>query len=113
MRWRKNSAGRAGGTLPKIVVPVHFAGQSCDMRRSRRSAENMASASSRTPPMPLAANISATVGDCRYCDIAVFSFHPVKIITTGEGGMALTNDSELAARMGRLRSHGTTHDPAR
>ena len=57
--------------------------------------------------------LGAPIGDCRYCDIAVFSFHPVKIITTGEGGAALTNDAELAARMARLRSHGTTHDPAR
>jgi dTDP-4-amino-4,6-dideoxygalactose transaminase len=57
--------------------------------------------------------LGAPVGDCRYCDVAVFSFHPVKIITTGEGGAALTNDAELAARMARLRSHGTTHDPAR
>jgi dTDP-4-amino-4,6-dideoxygalactose transaminase len=52
------------------------------------------------------------VGNCRYSDIAVFSFHPVKIITTGEGGMAVTNNAELAGRMGRLRSHGITRDPA-
>jgi len=52
------------------------------------------------------------VGNCRYCDIAVFSFHPVKIITTAEGGMALTNDADLAAQMKRLRTHGITREPS-
>jgi dTDP-4-amino-4,6-dideoxygalactose transaminase len=52
------------------------------------------------------------IGSCRYSDISVFSFHPVKIITTGEGGMALTNHEELTRRMVRLRSHGITRDPA-
>jgi len=56
--------------------------------------------------------LETPIGGCRYCDIAVFSFHPVKSITTGEGGVALTNDGELAGRMARLRSHGTTRDAA-
>jgi UDP-4-amino-4,6-dideoxy-N-acetyl-beta-L-altrosamine transaminase len=102
------------GALPKIVVPVHFAGQSCDMRRIKalggqygfRIVEDAAHAVGGK-------YLGAPIGNCRYSDIAVFSFHPVKIITTGEGGAALTNDSELAAKMARLRTHGVTHDLAR
>jgi len=106
------TADRAG-TLPKIVVPVHYSGQSCDMeaikalsqRYGFRIIEDAAHAvggSYRNGP----------VGDCRYSDAAVFSFHPVKIITTGEGGAVTTNDPDLAARMARLRSHGSNRDPA-
>jgi dTDP-4-amino-4,6-dideoxygalactose transaminase len=96
------------------VVPVHFAGQSCDMRRIKtlsdqygfRIVEDAAHAAGGK-------YLGAPIGNCRYSDIAVFSFHPVKIITTGEGGAALTNDSEVAAKMARLRAHGITHDRAR
>jgi UDP-4-amino-4,6-dideoxy-N-acetyl-beta-L-altrosamine transaminase len=101
------------GLLPKIVVPVHFAGQSCNMQRIKALAERY-----RFHIVEDAAHavggkyLGASVGDCRYSDIAVFSFHPVKIITTGEGGAALTNDPELAERMARLRTHGTLHGPA-
>jgi len=100
------------GRLPKIVVPVHFTGQSCDMRAIQ--------ALSRTYGFRIIEDAShavggsydnAPVGCGRYSDVTVFSFHPVKIITTGEGGMALTNDDELAARMHLLRSHGITRDP--
>lgn len=104
----------ATGTLPKIVVPVHFAGQSCDMRRIKNLAERFGFRIIEDAAHAIGAKYDgAPVGDCRYCDIAVFSFHPVKIITTGEGGAALTNDAELAARMARLRSHGIARDPAR
>jgi UDP-4-amino-4,6-dideoxy-N-acetyl-beta-L-altrosamine transaminase len=104
----------AEGTLPKIVVPVHFAGQSCDMRRIKNLAERFGFRIIEDAAHAVGAKYDgAPVGDCRYCDIAVFSFHPVKIITTGEGGAALTNDAELAARMARLRSHGIARDPAR
>lgn len=100
------------GRLPKIVVPVHFAGQPCDMAAihalSRRygfriieDASHAIGARYRGEP----------VGNCRYSDITVFSFHPVKIITTGEGGMALTHDAALAETMALLRSHGITRDP--
>jgi len=100
------------GTLPKIVAPVHFAGHSCDMARihqlaSRYGFKIIEDAShaigGRYGDMP--------VGDCAYSHIAVFSFHPVKIITSAEGGMALTNDASLAERMHRLRTHGITRDP--
>ncbi|TCO71629.1 UDP-4-amino-4,6-dideoxy-N-acetyl-beta-L-altrosamine transaminase [Rhodovulum euryhalinum] len=101
------------GTLPKVVIPVHFAGQSCDMAaigdlarrygfRVIEDASHAIGARHRDRP----------VGDCAHSDICVFSFHPVKIITTAEGGLATTNDPGLAQRMELARSHGVTRDPA-
>ena len=99
------------GRLPKIVVPVHLSGQSCDMaaihalglKYGFRIIEDASHAiGGRYKGEP--------VGNGRYSDITVFSFHPVKIITTAEGGMALTNDDRLATRLGLLRSHGITRD---
>ena len=105
-------ADRAGA-LPKIVVPVHFAGQSCDMRAIHELGKHYGFRIVEDAAHALGgAYRGAPVGNCRHSDIAVFSFHPVKQITTGEGGIALTNDPELAARMARLRSHGTTRDAA-
>ncbi len=105
-------ADRAG-TLPKIVVPVHFAGQSCDMRAIHELGRHYGFRIVEDAAHALGGAYRGTpVGNCRYSDIAVFSFHPVKQITTGEGGIALTNDPDLAARMARLRSHGTTRDAA-
>ncbi len=102
------------GLLPKIVVPVHFAGQSCDMRRIKALADRYGFRIVEDAAHAVGGKyLGGPVGDCRCSDVAVFSFHPVKIVTTGEGGAALTNDGELAARMARLRSHGTTQDPAR
>ncbi|MBI4995423.1 MAG: UDP-4-amino-4,6-dideoxy-N-acetyl-beta-L-altrosamine transaminase [Rhodocyclales bacterium] len=102
------------GCLPKVVIPVHLCGQSCDMQgihalsqrygfRIIEDASHAIGGKYRGEP----------IGNCRYSDIAVFSFHPVKIITTAEGGMALTNDAGLAGRMALLRSHGITRDPAK
>jgi UDP-4-amino-4,6-dideoxy-N-acetyl-beta-L-altrosamine transaminase len=101
------------GTLPKVVVPVHFAGQSCDMQGIRALADRyefkvLVDASHAIGGRYL----DAPVGSCRYSDVTVFSFHPVKIITTGEGGLAVTNNRPLAERMARLRTHGITRDPA-
>lgn len=102
------------GHLPKVVVPVHFAGQSCDMREihalSLRYGFRIIEDASHAVG---GRYLDAPVGNCRYSDITVFSFHPVKIITTGEGGLALTNDARLAARLESLRSHGITRDPER
>jgi UDP-4-amino-4,6-dideoxy-N-acetyl-beta-L-altrosamine transaminase len=110
----KLEQAEADGVLPKIVVPVHFAGQSCDMRRIRALGERYDFRIVEDAAHAIGGKyLGAPIGGCRYSDIAVLSFHPVKIITTGEGGAALTNDAELAARMSRLRTHGTTHDPAR
>jgi dTDP-4-amino-4,6-dideoxygalactose transaminase len=99
------------GKLPKIVVPVHFAGQSCEMAAIRKLAEKYGFFILEDASHAIGGKYQGEpVGNCRYSDISVFSFHPVKIITTGEGGMALTNNPELAERMARLRSHGVTRD---
>ena len=100
------------GRLPKIVVPVHFAGQSCEMREIKALADQYGFSIIEDASHAIGGKyLGQPVGNCRYADITVFSFHPVKIITTGEGGMALTNVPELAQRMQRLRSHGITRDP--
>lgn len=101
------------GTLPKVVIPVHLTGQSCDMAPIRALAQKYGFRIIEDASHAVGGRYrEEPVGNCRYSDIAVFSFHPVKIITTAEGGMALTNDAELAGRMARLRSHGITRDPA-
>jgi UDP-4-amino-4,6-dideoxy-N-acetyl-beta-L-altrosamine transaminase len=101
------------GTLPKVVVPVHFAGQSCDMRAIHALAQRYGFRIVEDASHAVGSSyLGAPVGDCRYSDITVFSFHPVKIVTTAEGGMAMTNDDILAMRMQRLRSHGITREPA-
>ena len=97
--------------LPKIIVPVHFSGQSADMRAIReitlpygiKIIEDAAHAIGAWTP-------NGPVGNCAFSEITVFSFHPVKIITTGEGGAALTNDPVIARRIEILRTHGITRD---
>ncbi|MFP4294189.1 MAG: UDP-4-amino-4,6-dideoxy-N-acetyl-beta-L-altrosamine transaminase [Halothiobacillaceae bacterium] len=107
-------ARAAGGRLPKVVIPVHFAGQSCDMASIGRLAAEYGFRIIEDASHAIGARYQrAPVGSCRYSDITVFSFHPVKILTTGEGGMAVTNDEALAERMRSLRSHGVTRDPER
>ena len=97
------------GTLPKIVIPVHFAGQSCDMaaihKLSRRYGFKIIEDASHAIGGKYK---DRYIGNCAYSDVTIFSFHPVKIITTGEGGIALTKDQSLAEQMQRLRSHGIT-----
>ena len=106
------SAKRAG-RLPKVVVPVHFAGQSCEMREIRALAHEYGFRILEDASHAVGgAYRGVPVGHCQYSDAAVFSFHPVKIVTTGEGGAVLTRDPALAARMQLLRSHGITRDPA-
>ncbi len=101
------------GKLPKVVIPVHMCGQSCDMDRIHELARHFGFKVIEDASHAIGARYKGKpVGSCRHSEITVFSFHPVKIITTGEGGMALTNDPELAAIMERLRSHGITRDPA-
>jgi len=100
------------GCLPKVVVPVHFSGQPCDMRAIHTLAERYGFKIIEDASHAIGAKyLGERVGNGCYSDIAVFSFHPVKIITTGEGGMALTKNPDLAARMELLRSHGVTRDP--
>lgn len=99
------------GTLPKVLVPVHLTGQSCDMEKIHRLSEEYGFRIIEDASHAVGGRYQKDiVGSCRYSDICIFSFHPVKIITSGEGGMALTNDADLAAKIGRLRSHGITKD---
>ena len=104
---------RLGQPLPKVVIPVHFGGQSCDMAQIYRLAQEFGFAIIEDGSHAIGGHYRPSqeepfqpIGNCRYSDICVFSFHPIKIITTGEGGMALTNKKELAKAMGRYRSHG-------
>ncbi|PKL94846.1 MAG: UDP-4-amino-4,6-dideoxy-N-acetyl-beta-L-altrosamine transaminase [Gammaproteobacteria bacterium HGW-Gammaproteobacteria-8] len=102
------------GKLPKVIVPVHMCGQSPDMVRIAALAKEYGIRIIEDASHSIGADYQDDpVGSCKYSDITVFSFHPVKIITTAEGGLALTNDAELAARMSELRTHGITRDPAR
>lgn len=105
-------AERAGG-LPKVVVPVHLCGQPCDMQAIHSLAQRFGFKIIEDASHAIGGKYRGEpIGNCRYSDITVFSFHPVKIITSAEGGMTLTNDAKLAERMGLLRSHGITRDPA-
>ena len=100
------------GRLPKIVVPVHLCGQSCDMAAISALAKKYGFYIIEDASHAIGGTYDGhPVGDCRYSDITVFSFHPVKIVTTAEGGMGLTNSAELAERMALFRSHGITRDP--
>jgi UDP-4-amino-4,6-dideoxy-N-acetyl-beta-L-altrosamine transaminase len=109
----KLAAAQASGTLPKVVVPVHFAGQSCDMAAIHALGQRYGFRIIEDASHAVGGSyLGQPVGSCRYSDITVFSFHPVKIITTAEGGMAMTNDPLLAGRLERLRSHGITRDAA-
>lgn len=101
------------GRLPKIVVAVHFAGQPCDMEAIGALARRYGFAVIEDASHAIGASDGpAAVGSCAYSDITVFSFHPVKIMTTGEGGMLLTNRTDVDARLRLLRSHGVTRDPS-
>jgi UDP-4-amino-4,6-dideoxy-N-acetyl-beta-L-altrosamine transaminase len=98
--------------LPKVVIPVHLAGQSCDMAAIHSLAQRYGFKIVEDASHAIGGRYHGEpIGSCRYSDITVFSFHPVKIITTGEGGMAVTNDAALANRLTRLRSHGITRSP--
>ena len=102
------------GKLPKVVVPVHLCGQSCDMKAIKRLAEVYNFKVIEDASHAIGAQYQGEpVGNCQYSDITIFSFHPVKIITTGEGGMAVTNNSDIAQSMSVLRSHGITRDPSK
>jgi UDP-4-amino-4,6-dideoxy-N-acetyl-beta-L-altrosamine transaminase len=98
--------------LPKALVVVHFSGQPCDMKRIRDLSARYGFHVIEDASHAIGARYCGEpVGNCRYSDITVFSFHPVKIITTAEGGAACTNDAVLAERMALFRSHGVTRDP--
>ncbi|MEH1867855.1 MAG: UDP-4-amino-4,6-dideoxy-N-acetyl-beta-L-altrosamine transaminase [Nostoc sp.] len=100
------------GCLPKILIPVHFAGQSCEMEQIAALSQRYGFKIIEDASHAIGGSYQGQpIGSCQFSDMAVFSFHPVKIITTGEGGMMLTNQEELYQRLIRLRSHGITRNP--
>lgn len=106
-------ARRRGSLLPDVVIPVHFGGQSCDMAAMAALAAEYGFQMIEDASHAVGGRYrGGPVGSCQHSAICVLSFHPAKIVTTGEGGMALTNRADLAARMERLRSHGITRDAA-
>lgn len=105
----KLEQARVAGQLPKVVVAVHLAGQSCNMESIHALAIEYGFYVIEDASHAIGGTYKgAKIGSCGLSDITIFSFHPVKIITTGEGGMAVTNNLDLARRMARLRSHGIT-----
>jgi UDP-4-amino-4,6-dideoxy-N-acetyl-beta-L-altrosamine transaminase len=110
---QKLIAAERFGRLPKIVVPVHLCGQPCDMQAIHALAQRYGFKVLEDASHAIGGKYKGEpIGNCQYSDITVFSFHPVKIITTAEGGMALTNSAELANKLALFRSHGITRDPA-
>lgn len=108
----KLEEAEAKGRLPKIVVPVHLCGQSCEMAPIGELAQRYGFKVIEDASHAIGGRYRGTpVGACEHSDITVFSFHPVKIITTAEGGMCMTQDAKLAERMGLYRTHGMTRDP--
>ena len=111
---RKLAAAEAAGRLPKILVAVHFSGQPTEQDAIAALAKRYRFRVIEDASHAIGASYKGErVGSCRWSDITVFSFHPVKIVTTAEGGIAVTNDAALAEKMALLRSHGITRDPAR
>lgn len=107
----KLEVARRKGRLPKIIIPVAFAGQACPMAEIRTLAGEFGFRIIEDASHAIGGRYRGQpIGSGEWADITIFSFHPVKIITTGEGGMAVTRNSQLAARMVRLRSHGITRE---
>jgi len=109
---RKLIQAKQDDNLPKIVIPVHFSGQSCDMKKIYSLSQEYGFKIIEDASHAIGGKyLDQPIGGCQYSDIVVFSFHPVKIITTAEGGLAATNDKELSERMQLFRSHGVTRNP--
>lgn len=107
----KLHAAQRAGKLPTVVIPVHFAGHPCDMKPIHALGQKYGFKIIEDASHAIGARYQQTlIGDCTYSDITVFSFHPVKIITTAEGGMATTQSAKLARSMQLLRSHGVTRE---
>lgn len=101
------------GRLPKVVIPVHLSGQPCEMDKIYELSKQYGFRIIEDASHAIGGKYRGdSIGNCKYSDITVFSFHPVKIITTCEGGMCMTNNSELATKLGRYRSHGITRQPS-
>jgi len=109
----KLNAAEKSGRLPKVVVLVHMAGQSCDLKSIHALAQQYHFKIIEDASHAIGGQyLNQPIGQCRFSDITVFSFHPVKIITSGEGGMAVTNNKQYADKMVQLRQHGITRDPS-
>lgn len=107
----KLSRAEQFGKLPKIVIPVHLSGQSCDMEGIYNLSQKYGFKVIEDASHAIGGRyLDKSIGNCRFSDVTVFSFHPVKIITTGEGGMAVTNDLNIAKKMRLFRGHGITRD---
>ena len=108
---RKLEFSKSSGTLPKILIPVHLAGTSCDMPEIYKLSKQYGFSIIEDASHAIGGSChNAKVGSCKYSDITIFSLHPVKIITSGEGGIASTNSNYLSERMRCLRSHGIIKD---
>ena len=108
---RKLAWAEKQGCLPKVVLPVHFAGQSCEMARIAALSQHYGFKIIEDAAHAIGGRYQGQpIGSCQFSDLAVFSFHPVKIITTGEGGMVLTNQEDLYQKLIRLRTHGITRN---
>lgn len=108
---KKLADAETQGRLPKVVIPVHLCGQPCEMEAIHALSKQYGFHVIEDASHAIGGRyMGDPIGNCRFSSITVFSFHPVKVITTGEGGMALTNDPALAVRMARLRSHGITRE---
>ncbi|MDX2024683.1 MAG: UDP-4-amino-4,6-dideoxy-N-acetyl-beta-L-altrosamine transaminase [Deltaproteobacteria bacterium] len=104
---------RSGGLMPKLVIPVHFAGQSCPMAEFAALADRYGFRLLEDASHAIGASYKgAPVGNCNHSDATIFSFHPVKIVTTGEGGVVVTKSQALFERLLRLRTHGITRERA-
>jgi UDP-4-amino-4,6-dideoxy-N-acetyl-beta-L-altrosamine transaminase len=105
-------AAETSGRLPKVLIPVHFAGQPYDMQEVATLARRYGFKVIEDASHALGAfYLGKPIGEGAYSDVTVFSFHPVKMITTGEGGMCMTNSQDVAEKLNRIRSHGITRDP--
>ncbi len=108
---QKLRQAKRSGKLPKVVIPVHLAGHPCDMKRVHDLAKSYGVAIIEDASHAIGSRNTSLVGSCEYSDITVFSFHPVKIITSAEGGVAMTNSLVLAEKMRKYRCHGITSTP--
>lgn len=108
---KKLALAKAENRLPKVVIPVHFSGEPCDMAAIHALSQQYGFAIIEDASHAIGGKYQGKpIGNCQYSNITVFSFHPVKIITTAEGGLATTNRADLAEKMQLLRSHGVTRD---
>lgn len=109
---RKLKIAKKKGILPKVVIPVHLSGNPCDLKKINKLSKKYGFKIIEDASHAIGSIYQKSkIGSCKYSDITVFSFHPVKIMTTGEGGMCTTNDLDLYNKIKRLSSHGVTRDP--